>query len=258
MVECIRGHGKILFTFLACYLFVGGALAAPPDSQGASRNRVAARPLSLAPEWATEGQGNGTKASTKPEKETERESGEYPWDVDHFFNIAHAYAKVAPGKWELELGTQWFTGADEGDDDFLFRAELAYGLTDDTYFEFGFESINIGDGGDQGNGDLELEIFHRFVHETDTIPAMALYGEMRIPSGEGSSGVDGELRLSVTKTIAPKLRMHWNGFVETANGGRTEEEKENGRHFQWGLGPGFDYEFSDKFLGIVNYVNRVS
>lgn len=27
---------------------------------------------------------------------------------------------------------------------------------------------------------------------------------------------------------------------------------------QWGFGPGFDYEFSEKFLGIVNYINQSS
>ncbi|MBI1827028.1 MAG: hypothetical protein HY287_00555 [Planctomycetes bacterium] len=251
----IRGPVYVFGVVLTCLAFEVRAWAAPPGSESPGGNRVAAQRLSLSPEWEIGGKSRSEKKAER-EKETKGESGEF--DVDDFFNVASAYPKVTAGNWEFEAGTRWFTGAGEGDDDFLLVAELVYGLTKDTYLELAFEPINIGDGGDQGNGDLELEIFHHFVDETNTIPAMALYGEMRIPSGEGSSGVDGELRLSLTKTIAPKLRMHWNGFIETANGGRTEEERENGRHFQWGLGPGFDYEFSDKFLGIVNYLNRAS
>ncbi len=180
------------------------------------------------------------------------------WDVDDFFNVRQANSDVEQGDWELELGTRWFTGNTGGDDDSFLVGELAYGLTEDAFIELRLLPVNIGDGGDLANGDIEIELFNRFVHETDFLPSIALSLEGRFPTGEGSSGVDSGLGFHLTKTIAPKTRMHCDGFVETANGGRTEEEEEGGRHFQWGAGVGFDYEFSDKLLGVVNYVNRAS
>lgn len=193
------------------------------------------------------------------EQESEEVDGNaVVWDVDEFFNVRQANSDVEEGEWELELGTRWFTGGGEGDDDFFIAGELAYGLTDDAFIELKVLPVNIGDGGDQGNGDIGVDLFNRFVKETDSIPSIAFSLEGRFPTGEGSSGVDGELGLHLTKTIAPRTRMHLEGFVETANGGRTEEEEEEGRHFQWGAGVGFDHEFSEQLLGIVNYVNRAS
>jgi len=180
------------------------------------------------------------------------------WDVDDFFNVRQANSDVERSEWELELGTRWFTGNTGGDDDFFFVGELAYGLTEDAFVELRLLPVNIGDGGDLANGDIEIELFNRFVQETDSMPAIALSLEGRFPTGDGSSGVDGELGLHVTRTIAAKTRMHLQGTVETANGGRTEEEEGEGRHFQWSAGIGFDYEFSDDLLCVVNYVNQAS
>ena len=180
------------------------------------------------------------------------------WDVDDFFNVRQADSDVDAGEWELEFGTRWFTGNTGGDDDFFLTGEVAYGLTEDAFVELRLLPVNIGDGGDLANGDIEIELFNRFVHETDSVPSIALSLEGRFPTGDGSSGVDGELGLHLTKTVAPKTRMHFQGTVETANGGRTEEEEEEGRHFQWSAGVGFDYEVSEDLLCVVNYVNQAS
>jgi hypothetical protein len=137
--------------------------------------------------------------------------------------------------------------------------------------------INFGDGGDQGNGDLALIVFNQFLGETDSLPAIAGWAEMRIPSGDGSSGVDGTFHANITKSIInPCFRVHLEGFVETANGqrgagggaasltsrsfffGPSESRGEDRRHFQWGLGPGFDYQFDPCTLGLINYINRSS
>ncbi len=197
-------------------------------------------------------------ASDQEDRDEVEENGAIRWDVDDFFNVRQANSDVEPGEWELEFGTRWFTDSTGGDDDSFFVGELAYGITDDAFVELRLLPINIGDGGDQGNGDVELEIFNRFVHETDVLPSIGLSLEGRFPSGQGSSGVDGEFGVHLTKTIVPKARGHVEGFVETANGGRTEEEEDEGRHFQWGVGVGFDYEFSEKLLGLLNYVHRSS
>jgi len=257
--------------------FVGAAVivAAVTTDAVAQQQRHQSRPVSTAfrmdallfadsrqASGANEGRYRTTNLGLKGFDQTtdERVAGgsSILWDVDDLFNVRQANSDVEQGEWELELGTRWFTGGGEGDDDFFFVGELAYGLTDDAFIELKLLPVNIGDGGDQANGDVELELFNRFVHETDWLPSIALALEGRFPTGQGSSGVDGELGLHLTKTIAPKTRMHLEGFVETANGGRTEEEEEEGRHFQWGVGVGFDYEFSEKLLGLVNYLNRAS
>jgi len=40
-----------------------------------------------------------------------------------------------------------------------------------------------------------------------------------------------------------------------ACGGEDEDER---RDFQWGVGPGFDYEFDEKTMGVLNYLMRSS
>jgi hypothetical protein len=90
------------------------------------------------------------------------------------------------------------------------------------------------------------------------MPAFATWAEMRMPSGHDSSGVDGELHFNLTKTLATNFRGHLEGYIMTANGARGGDDEENRRHFQWGVGPGFDYQFNDDTIGILNYVNRVS
>lgn len=90
------------------------------------------------------------------------------------------------------------------------------------------------------------------------MPAMAVWAEGRFSTGDGSSGVDGELHLNLTKTFAERWRAHLEGFVETANGARGGEDEENRRNFQWGLGPGIDYQIDDDTIAVLNYLNRTS
>src|SRR5262249_28103046 len=68
---------------------------------------------------------------------------------------------------------------------------------------------------------------------------------------------DAALHANLTKTLAPRCRAHLEGFIETANGGRGDEGI-NRRNFQWGVGPGFDYEIGPQTKFIVNYLNRSS
>ncbi len=115
----------------------------------------------------------------------------------------------------------------------------------------------IGDGGDQGNGDIAVQLFNQFTRETDTLPAFAVWIEGRFPTGEGSSHIDGELHLNLTKTIAPDVRGHLEGFTRTANGGRGDEG-DNRRAFQWGAGIGVDYQYDDQTIYAMNYLNSSS
>ena len=177
-------------------------------------------------------------------------------EISDFFNVREANANVEQGEWELEFESQWKTGP-EGDDDFSLSTNLKYGITDDLWVELELLPINLGDGGDQGAGDLALIVFYQFLHEDETWPAFASWAEMRIPTGEGSSGVDGELHFNLTKTLVENFRGHLEGFIETANGGRGDEG-DGRRPFQWGIGVGFDYQFTEQTIGTINYLNRSS
>lgn len=182
------------------------------------------------------------------------EHDEYGYlEVSSFFNIREANANVEQGEWEFEVPSGWSTGGG-GDDDFDVAASLKYGITNDLFVELGVLPINIGDGGDQGNGDIFVELFQQLLHENGSwLPAAALWAEMRLPTGDGSSKVDGEFHLNLTKTIVPDFRAHVEGFVETANGGRGNESEDR-EHFQWGAGPGFDYQIDEKTIALLNYL----
>lgn len=178
-------------------------------------------------------------------------------EISDFFNIREANVNTTKGEWEIEFEAEWVTDSGGGDDDFTFTPNIKYGLTDDMFIELEVLPLNIGDGGDQGNGDLALQVFYQFLRETDTMPALGTWAEARFPTGDGSSKIDAEFHLNLTKTIAPRFRAHLEGFVETANGGRGDED-ENRRSFQWGVGPGFDYEIDDKTIAALNYLHRSS
>ncbi|MFQ5500948.1 MAG: hypothetical protein ACE5EQ_01455 [Phycisphaerae bacterium] len=178
-------------------------------------------------------------------------------EISDFFNIREANANVIQGEWEFELEGEWVTDSAGGDDDLTFTPNIKYGITDDMFVELEVLPLSLGDGSDQGNGDLSVQLFNQFLHETDTLPAFGAWVEMRIPTGEGSSGVDAEIHFNLTKTLVQNFRAHFEGFVETANGGRGDEE-DNRRNFQWGLGPGFDYQFDEKTIAALNYLHRSS
>lgn len=181
-------------------------------------------------------------------------------EVSSFFNVRESNANVIEGEWEFEAATEWQTGEGvEGDDDFYFTPSIKYGFTDTTYLEFEFLPIRLGDGGDHGAGETEITWFNQVWEESDSGPGGAYWLSARLPTGDGSSKVDASLHGALTKTFADNWRGHLNGDVETANGGiGSVNEEHDRRHFQWGLGVGVDYAFSEETLGLINYTNESS
>ncbi|NLX06028.1 MAG: hypothetical protein GXY33_12890 [Phycisphaerae bacterium] len=197
--------------------------------------------------------------------------------VDDFFNIREANPDVTLQEWEFQVEGGWLTRSGGPDDDVYVEPTVLYGITEDLFVSLGLLPIYIGDGGDIGNGDLNLAVFYRVLDETDDLPAVAGWAEMRIPSGEGSSGVDGTFYANLTKTITRRIRAHFGGFVMTANGqrgdgvgGRIDNGSMSGwwfgdwdngadrRDFQWGAGPGFDYLIDEETVAVLNYLHRSS
>lgn len=177
-------------------------------------------------------------------------------EVSDFFNIREANPQVDKGEWEVEAIGQWFTRSGQHDEVGLEQT-VKYGITDDAFVEVEFTEAKLGEGANQGNGDIVLILFNRFVRETESLPAVGAQVEMRIPSGDGSSGVDGRLNGIVTKSFGDRFRAHFEGWIETANGDPNAESGDR-RHFQWGVGPGFDYALDEHTLALINYLNRSS
>lgn len=209
--------------------------------------------------------------------------------VDNVFTIREANPNVMQGQWEFEMGVIWQTyksGA-RRDDGFGVEASLLYGFTDTFNLELALLPVNLGDGsgigfsdtarfsgipidtlvpGDidepaNGNGETALRAFWQFLAEEDMVPAMALWGELRMPTGEGSSGFDGTLYLNMTKTFTDSIRGHFQGFLKAADGARGDLDREvfgDRRHFQCGVGVGMDFALDEDNLLLINYQNRAS
>lgn len=200
-----------------------------------------------------------TKESSKTTTTTTESSSEYGFGgLGDFWNVREANSNLKAGQWNFETTWGWSTNSDGSDDDVFGAFALRYGISDDIFAEFQVYPLNLGDGDNQGNGDLGIILFWTPVRETETMPAFGTYGKMRIPSGDGSSKVDGEWHWIVTKTLMPKFRMHMEGFIQTANGGRSDAQDDGRRPFQWGVGPGFDYQIAEKTKAVLNYLNRSS
>lgn len=176
--------------------------------------------------------------------------------VSDLFNIREANADVERGEWELEARATWMTYSKGERDEVELSQAVYYGITDSLFVELEVEQP-LGYGGD-GVGELYLTLFQQILREKENCPAFAVSGTLRIPTGHESSGVDGRLNAIVTKTLLPKFRAHFQGFVMTANGAPGYEEEDERESFQWGLGPGFDYEFCPGTLGVVNFLHRNS
>lgn len=184
-------------------------------------------------------------------------SGAYEYrGVSSFFNIREANSNVEQGEWEFEFTTGWGTGSDGSDDDVFMTQSLKYGVTNEFHIELEVAQPTLGDSDNTGAGEMELTLFYQFVKETDAIPAIAGVASMRIPTGDGSSGVDARFSGIITKSVATRCRAHLQGYVETVNGSTGASDAWL-RSFRWGVGPGFDYQIDDNNLVALNYLHQV-
>ena len=170
-------------------------------------------------------------------------------------------------KVDLRLGFRWVTSSSpanrgDSDDDFVVQPWIVWGCCPNVQVSLGVP-VWLGDGGDRpgrrgddkrgawgnwrgtgggvwdgvnGNADTYFGLLWRLTEQQDYIPAFALAGNMRIPTGDNSSGVDGEIRLILTNEYDSGIRSHINGFFETVNGNNEEDL----RHFGWGVVVGLD------------------
>lgn len=222
-----------------------------PQSQPAAK-QPAAKPGEPAAKPAVKEEA----ANKKPEAPASKPVEAYGYrGVSSFFNIREAYSNVDKGEWEFEITSIWNTRSNHKHDEVELTQSLKYGITDDFHVELGI-SEPLGDGG-RGVPELNLRLFNTFWHETDWVPAFGGWAELRIPTGYESSGVDGTFGGILTKTLFPRFRAHFQGYVRTANGAQGGFDEAR-RAFQWGLGPGFDYQITDDTLAVLNYLHKAS
>lgn len=247
-----------LFSVSSAIILLAGAIG-PAWAQIDFRSRVFQAPsfeMTYTPATARQDQPEKPAAEEAPEHDLSNGLWGYR-GVSSFFNIREANSNVRQGEWEFEYLVKWETESGESDEIEMAQS-IKYGFTDRFHIELEVEQPGIGEGGGNGAGDLQLVFFYQFLEEADLLPALGGFAKMRIPSGDGSSGVDGTLGLAATKTFGDKFRVHLQGFVMTANGSSGAGGDDDRRDFQWGVGPGFDIQLAEETLFGMNYLLRSS
>ncbi len=204
--------------------------------------------------------------------------------VDDFFTVREANSNVRQGQFQLETRFNFWSTHKSGrghDDDLSLSPSIKYGITDMINVElevlplmfFDGREINGASGTQNGNGDLNLKLYFQLLCEQDYIPAVAVWSETRLPTGDGSEKMDQTFHLNLTKTVHECVRIHMQSYIRSANGARGDGDRDwdwtpdrwgsgetvgDRRHFQWGMGLGMDYTIDEKNLLVFNYMNRSS
>lgn len=191
---------------------------------------------------------------------------------------------VPTGRVDLRFNFAWETASSpaslgDSDDDFIMRPAIVWGIAEN-WEVWAYNEGWLGDAGnrgpfDEGNFDTYLGFLYRFRDQEGYWPAMAIAGEARTPTCDGSNGLDGELRLVMTNDYDNGLRSHVNVFGITVNndndgslvgdedegfaGFRGPREVEN-RNVQWGVVVGMDGPLGDDgcLRWVADYVHRSS
>lgn len=156
--------------------------------------------------------------------------------------------EVGELEWKNFFG--WSTTKNGGSDDFEYEFELEYGLMEN--HELIFEvPVELGDGRVDGNGDITLGWHWKLSDGEGAMPSLGMRNFVRIPTGDGSEGVDYEWRGLMTWILSDTARFHLNPLVRSVNG---ENDGTDARHFRWGVIAGMDYDLSDDFKLIWDYI----
>lgn len=108
--------------------------------------------------------------------------------------------------------------------------------------------LTLGEGRVDGNGDVTFGWQQRWIKDNGAMPTLSTLAEIRTPSGDQSSGVDGTLTGIAAKEMGPGT-LFLNGFVKTANGNNIEDV----RHFQWGVRAGYKWRLSEQLAIVGDY-----
>lgn len=168
------------------------------------------------------------------------------------------------GAVDLRLSTRYTESAitDDGDVDeaWTLQPEVVWGATDrlELFFTVPIKNIeNLGDA-TEGNYDSYLGGQYRFTEQEGYWPALALASSVRIPTGDGSNGMDWELRLVLTNEYDSGIRSHLNVFGKYAEHNNFEPFEL--RNFQYGAVAGLDGPLcaDGAVRWVADYMYRIS
>ena len=199
------------------------------------------------------------------------------WDVEGPVSMRSADVQEQ-GTFDLKVVFDYGTSSDGSDDDYGNRVELQWGVYADNEIVFKLP-INYGDG-EEGNADLSIGWQWKLHDQQGWIPAGAIYNELRTPTGNGSEGVDWELRGVFTWDLDPGTsRLHLNPFIRFMDGNnletnarrdrdrnrgnffrnrgnsfRNRRDEVSARHFAAGGIIGVDHRLTDTTVINVDYI----
>jgi len=108
--------------------------------------------------------------------------------------------------------------------------------------------FRLGNGDRTGSGNVQVSALYNFNTEGLVLPAIALAGQVELPTGLDSKGVDYTLRFAATKTITQGIdRLHVN-VRYTRNGMPTTQ----------GEGPTLMSERPERWVTIIGYSRRIA
>ncbi|MEK6676219.1 MAG: hypothetical protein AABZ47_11275 [Planctomycetota bacterium] len=182
---------------------------------------------------------------------------------------------VSTGQVDLRLTLRWFPEpAVDDDDDSIVQPSIVWGVAENWELSAAVPAWLCDNGNrgpyEDGNYDTFLGALWRFAEQEGYWPAMALGAKVRIPTGEGSDGIDGVLRLNLTNEYDSGIRSHVNGLLKTVNTNNdnnlTDDDDFNwwtygsggARDFQWGVVLGLDGPLSDDARWVVDVIHRSS
>ncbi|MCG3136374.1 MAG: hypothetical protein HJJLKODD_00204 [Phycisphaerae bacterium] len=158
-------------------------------------------------------------APAEPMADEPMSSGD-EWDIAGYVNMRPADPQPL-GTFDLKVFFDYSTASDGSDDDFFTRFAWEWGFLENHELVLKLP-INYGDG-EEGNADISVGWHWRLWKEDGWIPAFAIYNEVRLPTGNDSSGVDWEIRPIITKSIIENsLRLHVNPFFKWLGGDNIE------------------------------------
>ncbi len=192
------------------------------------------------------------------------------WDVEGPVSMRSADVQER-GTFDLKIVFDYATSPDGSDDDVGNRVELQWGVCPNNEVVLKLP-INYGDG-EEGNPDLSVGWQWKLMDQQDWIPAIALYNEVRTPTGNGSEGADWEFRGIFTWDVNPgTCRLHLNPFIRVMDGNnletnarhdrdhdrgnsfRNRRDEVSARHFAAGGIIGFDHRLTDTTVINVDYI----
>lgn len=158
------------------------------------------------------------------------------------FNFLDA-TTFTEGAVDLRIAGRWVDskhGDDDSDDQIILTPEIVWGATDRLELYLNVPTWVDGEPR-EGNYDTHVGGQWRISDLDENCPAWALAGDIRIPTGEGSNGMDASLRLVVTNEYESGLRSHFNIWGTSVN----TDNYPDARDFQYGAVVGVDGPLND-------------